>query len=248
MSLAGFGLAGRILLLGVERIVVKRLGQGADAFSAAFLFFWLGGVLLLPLVPWELWGEPLPPGRIVLGALASGAFYSVAFVCYVRSLSEGEASLVSPLYNFNVFFLALIAWAFLGEPLSASKLAGLALLVYGSSWLNRRDSVWRSLAALLTDRACRYMIVASVLIAVGRVIDKSLVAQAPPVTYVCLLYWIISGYILVYALLRRNAGDILHLLRARPGMALAGGAINGYSYLCLLLDRKSTRLNSSHYS
>lgn len=234
MSLAVFGLAGRILLLGIERIVVKRLGEGADAFSAAFLFFWIGGVLLLPFVGLDVQAGALSDLSFAPWTLVTGAIYAVAFTCYVKSLSEGEASLVSPLYNFNIFFLALMAWFFLGEPLSAFKFAGLCLLVYGSSFLVRRESVLKALGALLEDRACRFMMLASFLIAVGRIIDKTLMTSAPPITYSCLLYWVISAYLLLYVNLRGRGREPWRLLRARPWDALAGGAINGYSYLFLL--------------
>ena len=42
-------LAGRILLLGTERVLVKKLGTGADSASATFIFMGLANFFLLPV-------------------------------------------------------------------------------------------------------------------------------------------------------------------------------------------------------
>ncbi|XPV75097.1 MAG: DMT family transporter [Desulfovibrio sp.] len=239
MSLAYLGLLGRIIFLGVERIAVKRLGDKADPFAGAFLFFFIGAVLLFPFVFLENGNFLQGPWPYLKGALGSGCFYSVAFVCYVRALSGGEVSLVSPLYNFNVFFLAILALVFLGEPFGVAKGVGLFLLVYGASFLTREGGGFvQSLRALLTDIHCRYMVVASFLIAVGRVADKYLIAEAPPVAYAFVLYMIIAIYIGVFMIVSRRVHTIWPLFKKRPVAATISGAINGYSYLFLLLALK----------
>ncbi|MFO7818311.1 MAG: EamA family transporter [Desulfovibrionales bacterium] len=230
MTLAYLALTARILLLGVERIVVKKMGSGSDCMSAAFLFFFIGGLFLLPFTLLEnaTWTDMVPR------TMSSGIFYSLAFILYVRSLSIGEASLVSPLYNFNIFFLALLAAFFLGESLGIKKILSLILLVYGASFLQRGKNVWESLRFLWKDKACVYMMIASMLIAAGRVIDKSGMISFKPVTYCCVLYFCISLYIFIYILARRKSGEISLLLRRKPAVTITSGAINGFSYLFLL--------------
>jgi transporter family protein len=235
ISLPVLALFGRVITLGVERIIVKKMGTNADSFCSTFLFFFLGALFLLPFVPMEgptTW-------VFVPKAMASGLFYSVAFVCYVRSLSLEEASLVSPLYNFNIFFLAIMAFVWVGEPLSVYKCLGLVLLVYGASHLNRpdhmRSTFFCSMRALFHNRGCQFMIAASLLIAVGRVIDKSNIQNAPPVTYCFFLYLIIAAYVCIYVLLQGHLRGIFRLFRERPWTSMASGAINAYSYLFLLL-------------
>jgi transporter family protein len=230
-----FALAGRVLTLGVERIVVKRMGSRADSFCSTFLFFFLGALFLLPFVMFQR----IDSWVFIPRALVSGFFYSVAFVCYVRSLSLEEASLVSPLYNFNIVFLAVIAFIFLGESLTLSKGIGLALLLYGASHLNRSaaqtTSFIQSMRGLLHNTGCRFMMVASLLIAVGRVIDKSNIQAASPLVYCFFLYLIISGYVFVYALIKGRTMGIVRIMREQPWTAMASGAINAYSYLFLLV-------------
>jgi len=235
VSLPMLALAGRVLTLGVERIIVKRMGSRADSFCSTFLFFFLGALFLLPFVMFER----IDSWIFIPRALVSGFFYSVAFVCYVRSLSLEEASLVSPLYNFNIVFLAVIAFIFLGESLTLSKGIGLALLLYGASHLNRSagktTSFIQSLYGLFHNTGCRFMMIASLLIAVGRVIDKSNIQEVAPLVYCFFLYLIISGYVFVYVLIKGRTGGIVRIMREQPWTAMASGAINAYSYLFLLV-------------
>lgn len=231
MQLALTALAGRITLLGVERIVVKQLGLSGDSLSATFLFFAFGA---LPLLPFAVAFDTVRFAYIPIACLSS-LFYAVAFVCYVTALRLGEASLVSPLYNFNIFFLALMAGIFLGEPFTGSKLLALVLLVYGASFLNRQHTIWASLGALLKDRACQIMIAGSMLIAVGRVIDTAAMHTASPLGYAFVLYTCISLYLWLCILWRGEWDNVVRLLRNAPRLSVLSGAINGFSYLFLLI-------------
>ncbi|GAU08102.1 DMT family transporter [Desulfoplanes formicivorans] len=235
LSLPMLALIGRVVTLGVERIVVKKMGSRADSSCSTFLFFFVGALFLLPFVLFERFGE----WDFLSRAFVSGLFYSVAFVCYIRSLSLEEASLVSPLYNFNIVFLAVIAFIFLGEPLTLYKWLGLALLLYGASHLNRNGlahtTFVQSMRGLLHNTGCRFMMAASLLIAVGRVIDKSNMQTTPPLVYCFFLYLIIAGYVLVYVLMRKRFTGIVRIMQEQPWTALASGAINAYSYLFLLV-------------
>ena len=235
MSLPMLALAGRVLTLGVERIVVKKMGSRADSFCSTFLFFFLGALFLIPFVMFE----PIGSWDFLPKALVSGLFYSVAFVCYVRSLSLEEASLVSPLYNFNIVFLAIVAFIFLGEPLTVYKGIGLALLLYGASHLNRtgsqKTSFLQSMRGLIHNTGCRFMMVASLLIAVGRVIDKSNIQATSPLVFCFFLYLIIAGYVFVYVLIKGRTSGIVRIMKEQPWTAMASGAINAYSYLFLLM-------------
>ena len=141
MTLAYLALLGRIILVGYERILVKQLGQQSNSEGAAFLFF---GVATLFLVPFLLFvSAPSSYGFLLLVALGSFT-YAIAFALYVKSLSIGEASLVSPLYNFNVLFLLILTAILLGEPITVFKIAGILLLIFGASLLNRQRNLLRA--------------------------------------------------------------------------------------------------------
>lgn len=231
MLFAYLSLMGRIILLGYERIIVKKLGERADSETTTFLFFAIASIFLLPFI--FTIKSPAYYGFLKY-TIISSFVYTVAFVLYVKSLSIGEVSLVSPLYNFNIFFLFLLTYFFLHEPFSILKLAGLILLVYGASFLNKQKNIFISLCALFTDRACLLMIGCSVLMAVGRTIDGFVVRDVHPIHYSFSIYVCITLLLFIYVLLTRKFKQAVELLRARTGTAITAGAVNSYSYLFLL--------------
>ena len=231
LSLASLALGGRVLLLGFERIFVKRTGQDRDALASSSVFFLATGLLAVPLVLWRGWRW----SPDVAWAFATGAVYSVAFTLYVYSLSRGEASLVTPLYNLNVFFLLVLAFLVLGEPITWLKVAGLAVLVLGAGLLEPGGRLFVNYRHL-ASRPALAMLGTSMLIAVGRAIDgRAVRAEADPVTYAAVMNWVVAGYITLAALARGRGRDIAALVRERPAPALAAGFCNFYSYALLLV-------------
>lgn len=234
LNLAFVAMAGRIALLGLEKNVFKRLGDGRDSVAVLFLLGFLGTFFLLPFAL----GESVSSWAFVPVAALSGLVYFTGITLYVKSLSDGEVSLVSPVYSFNVFFLLLLSVLFLGESLSPWKIAGMALMAWGSSFLNR-SAGWRaSFGALCRDRACRTMIAASLLIAVGRVIDArvvGLLAENPPTAaYAVVQSVFMALYAFCVLLLKGRARLPFELLRERPWAAVGAVGCNIYAYLLLL--------------
>jgi drug/metabolite transporter (DMT)-like permease len=91
------------------------------------------------------------------GALA-GVFVFIGFYNFIRSLVTGSVSTNAAIFRLNFIVTALLAIAFLGEPLTSTKIAGLALALL-ATWLllgasdpqaHARDpAVRRSLAQVL---------------------------------------------------------------------------------------------------
>lgn len=232
MLISYLALVGRIILLGGERLIVKKLGEKSDSLSGTFLFFGIGTVFLIP----TLFFIDLSINYLVLFHVAlSSFFYSIAFWAYVKSLSEGEASLVSPLYNFNVFFLLILSVIFLGEKLTILKVFGLVLLFYGVSFLNRKSNIIQSFKAILLDKSCQYMITASILIALGRTIDGSAIKITSPVLYAFLSNTGISIFLLLFIFIKGNLATPLKLFKEKTKIATLSGGMNSYSYLLLLI-------------
>jgi transporter family protein len=225
-------LCARIFLLGFERILVKKLGEKSDSISGTFLFFGLGTIFLLPTL---FYVDIIINSSILFYVIMSSFVYSIAFWLYVKSLSEGEASLVSPLYNFNVFFLLILTVIFLGEKLSIFKLMGLILLFYGVSFLNRKSNIVESFKAILLNKSCQYMIIASILIAIGRTIDGNAIKITPPILYAFYLNVGISIFLFVYIAAKRNISKTISLFKEKKKIATLSGGVNAYSYLFLLI-------------
>ena len=65
---------------------------------------------------------------LVLSGLATGA----SWLCYFRALKLGEASRVAPIDKLSVVFVAVFAFAFLGERLAALNWLGVVLIAGGA--------------------------------------------------------------------------------------------------------------------
>lgn len=228
-------LLGRIVLLGYERIIVKKLGDKADSVSGAFIFFALATVFLFPAIFFVEF--PSNYDFLELAALSSFV-YAFAFWLYVKSLSNEEASLVSPLYNFNVFFLLILTVIFLGEEFTFLKVIGLALLIYGASFLNKKTSLLQSLKSLFTNKHCFLMIISSFLIAIGRTIDGFVVQDIHPIHYAFSIYLGISLFLFIYLLFSKTAHKAFSLLKEKPVISCMSGFVNSYSFLLLLISFK----------
>jgi transporter family protein len=235
-------LAGRIVMLGFERIVVKKLGTGANPKAALMLFVGLAALFLLPFAVNTVYGGHIDWAFIKYVA-ASSLIYALAFLLYIRALSEGEASLVAPLSNFNILFLLVLSILFLSESFSFVKGAGLLVLLYGATFLNRQRNMYLSLKALLADKPCQMMMASSFLVAIGRIIDKGGAASTSPVLYSFFLYFFVALYLGLLMFLRKNLKEVFVLFKDRPWISLASGFINAYAYLCLLISFKSIEVS-----
>ena len=231
MEIAYLALLVRIFLLGIEKIVVKKLGTEKEE-EATFLFFFLATILFVPI-----WLCKAPSTSLTTIALISipGFVYSIAFLFYVKSLAKGEVSLVSPIYNFNAFFLVIAASIFLKEPITAYKILGILLLVYGASFLNRQTNIFSSLKELLKNSSCRDMLICSLLMAVGRTIDGLLIRKLDPLAYTFWLYFMISLFLSLHVFYKQKIASTIELLKTKPYISITAGFINAYSYYFLLV-------------
>lgn len=241
-SLALVALGARVLLLGYERIITKELTQGRTSVGAAFLFFSIGAVLWSPALLWT----GLPEGRVALVALAGSTLYAVAFMLYVGALARSEASIVGPLYHTAILVVMLLAFVLLDEGVTPVRVTGGVLLLYGASLLRRTDrplAILASYGALLRDRGAVMMVVGSVFLGMGRIVDKWVISGfsteldgvAPTLAYglvqnVFIALWMFATLLALGQLRATGA-----LFRERTGRAIGAGAVNFTAYVFLLV-------------
>lgn len=229
-------LLGRILLIGIERIVIKELTDKKNNLSVTFIFFFLSLPFLLPF----LFITEEPSNFIFLkNVILSSLIYTNSFILYVKSISIEDVSLVAPLYNFNVFFLVILTSIFLEEKITLLKILGLLLLVYGSSFLVKKENIFESLEALFKNKGAKYMILSSFLIAIGRTIDGfSAKTGVSPIFYSFFLYLTITIFLFIILLFTRKIYEVKPLLKNKFLLSSLAGITNAYSYLFLLIAFK----------
>ena len=220
----------RIFMLGYERIVFKQAGENQNTFIATFWLFFLAAVFQTPLLFFEEWNLV-----DLLSASPSAFIYTFSFSLYVYALSNYDVSLITPFYNFNVFFLLILSIIFLEESFYWFKLGGILLLFYGTIYLNKQQNILESIKAIYTNKGCILMIICSLLMAIGRVLDATMIQSTPPTIYSFALYLFMGIYLFLYLAFRRKIRETLTAFGERKKSFLLGGITNAYSYLFLLI-------------
>jgi len=85
------------------------------------------------LITWRHEWEPLSKlsRQGMLFLCLSGLATGLSWLCYYRALQMAEASRVAPIDKLSVVFVIVLAWLFLGEPLTWRVVLGGALIVGG---------------------------------------------------------------------------------------------------------------------
>lgn len=218
----------RILLLGYERIAGSKISKGSPTFVAAWGFFFFSFLAFLPFFK-------LLTLTSLLRSLLSGTIYSISFTLYTYALGHEDTSVVAPLYNLNAIFLVFLSSIFLGEKLSVWKVLGAVMMIYGVSYLKKGENLRISYLNLFKSKGAVSMIVASLLMAFGRIVDRKFTVASDPLAYSVAIYLVISAYILIYGILYGNKlEDYILLVRTKWPHLIAGGICNAYSYYALL--------------
>lgn len=222
-----------MLLIGVERVLLRRLGAERDPACAAVLFFGLAAMLLLPLAaPWRLhdWS-------VLRLALPTGLLYAAAYWLYVGALTVGQVSATAPLGALAGVLLLPLAHRVYGEALGPAKLLGAGCIAAGAAALQSPPRRGRSAGDGRGQRVASVrMLGYAVLGAITRLADR---AAARGVSAHALAYaWVVFSTVTLGQLLllawRGQLAELAALARARPLLALWAGSCNAASFLALL--------------
>ncbi len=231
-------LISRILLIGVERVLLRRIGSVGGPTECAAVFFGVGALVLLPFAhlgqiqDWDFLRLAVP----------SGLIYAVAYWFYVSALSGGEVAAVAPLSAANAAFVVLLAFLMHGEPISPTKVGGAGLIAAGAAFLQRRapaagvpaPSIRRPRLAAASWQMLAY----AGLSALTRMLDKanaSAARSAPAGTYGLVVFSVVAAAEFTLVLVTGRLPRFLTLLGRQPIAALAAGTCNGISFLLLLV-------------
>jgi uncharacterized membrane protein len=188
-------LAARVIGMGLERPLVKRLSQDRDAVAATVLYVGLGELMFLVVLALQASGRP----DICAGALSwlplalvPSLLNAACFFSFIHAMRIGEVSLLTPLFavSFIVIYALDVAAGY--APLSLLPLSGVLLVTLGVVLLapaseksplrpatrQRLDPRW-----LLRQPGALLMLINALAFALARYFDKTLAPQAEPVLY-----------------------------------------------------------------
>jgi uncharacterized membrane protein len=165
-----------MVCIGLADVVYKRAAaQGVQAGH----FLMVQGVFFGPAIVAYAWATGVltaPPG---FGwGMAAGFFIYIALYHFAKSLASGAVSIVAPIFRLNFVLTAVFAIVVLGEPLTANKVAGLALAL-AAVWLLLGGAAEKTSARVPVAR----VLLATVAIAACNLCYKfGVAAGVPPVT------------------------------------------------------------------
>lgn len=224
----------RIILLGFERIFLKLLGKDSiedKSLAITAVFFGFGAVSLFPFAIMHI-----KVSEMIIFPMISSIFYSFAFWMYTASLKEGDISLVTPLYNFNLIFLLLFSTILLGEEITFTKLFGVVSIFIGLSYLQKGSSFKNSLKQVFTNTSAQLMISASLLMAIGRIVDGfAATDNFTPEVYAFLIYLLITIILFTILIFKGQMIEPYYVIKTNPSISVVSGITNAYSYLALIV-------------
>jgi transporter family protein len=242
-------LAGRILGLGMERPMVKRLGMGHDPDAATTVFVFLGCVMFALLSAWRYLATPQEFASVrewLPLALIPGSLYAVSFHVYVWALKHGEVSIITPL--FSTGFALMYVFDMLGgyAKLAPLPILGVLLVTLGVAFLTP-DGIeakgWLGFVRahnplrIVRQPGAIGMLICAAIIAVNRTVERNLVGDhAQPYLYALVSNTppVLAGLVILAA--RRNLAELGHIWRSHWKLASLGALLGHGAFIMLLLN------------
>jgi transporter family protein len=235
-------LAGRVVGLGLERPLVKALGQGRNSYAATTVYFGIGELLLVPFVAWQALSDPTYFHGIdgwILQAAVTAVIYAISFHAYVWAMGVGEVSFLAPLFGTSFVFLYILDISFGDAQFTLLASIGILAVTAGVVFLNiapglNLAQVLNPLTALRQPGAWGMLVYAFGL-ATGRMVDKSAADVAPPLAYALLnnSLSVLGGLAILGFTGKLSAFS--SLVRERFGIALVGAVAGMGAYVLLLV-------------
>lgn len=198
--------------------------------------------LAVVVLPWLL-SRPMPASATFWWNMgASALLATLANTLIVFAVHQADLSLVGPVNSFKPVVSLLPGWLLLGERPSWPGLAGIALVVAGSSLLNRpeADGPARSFGRLFQDRGVQIRLAALIPSAIEAVFLKRALSEAGPTEVFA--WWSVLGLATVMLALvlgrglRNPTGEVAGLRHAWPlvtGLVVTTGLMQAATVITL---------------
>ena len=228
-------------------VVRKRVGERTRASSAlAWLNIWqvfalsplLATGALLPAESNGVFLPPLPALTLDYGWRIGASFLIniLANLMFLRAVQISPLSLTTPYLSFTPVFTALLALVFYGEVPGVWGWAGIAVVVAGAFFLNRKPGAKGFLAPLLAlkeERGSVYMLGVSVMWSVTPLLDKGGSERVGPIWHTFILAALLAITFFGWLFYKDGSREkILDEWRGRSRWIMAGGLVSAGAMAC----------------
>lgn len=193
------------LLSGLVPSINKKILHGMHALEFSALFAVVNFALVLPLFFFV--GLSIP-AKVVFILYVGSLFSTAGFLTITKALRHLDVSYVSPMTNLSPVFLAVLAFAFLKETLSAMQLGGVALILAGAyvveAGSSSATSFFEPLRGLVRNRHSFFILLSAMFYAVSSLVDKVVISSISVWQYTLLAHLFIAANFVVVSLVHRT--------------------------------------------
>lgn len=240
MSWLFFAFSGPILWaisVHLDKYLLDRFFKEIDV-AVLLVFTAFIGAVMLPFIWFYNPGVFNLAAKSIAIIATSGVLYMGAMLFYLHALQSEEASVVAPFFQTGPLFGYGLGYLVLGETLSATQLAGGALIITGAAIVS-----WRAGAGgAFKLRLAALMLTCGFVLALATLIFKIFALQAE---FWTTTFWLFAGEALFgaallliapyrrqfVALLRANTAALLSINASNELINLGGGLGNRYALL-----------------
>lgn len=175
---------------------------------------------------------PLSPIWII--PVLAATVYTLGNIFMFQAYKEGGVSLLAPLGNLNPAIILIFSIILLQESVTIPKILGIALIVYGLSFLKEQKSLISSLKAVFKDQNCQVYFLSMLLFSLARIIDKKGTAYFQATTYSFLEFFISVTLLLIFLSLKGKLPQIVNFSKRKMGWAAGAGISIAIKYVAFL--------------
>lgn len=206
--------------------VSKRIMQEADEWLTGTILLAAGAVILFPL----FLKFAVRPFTWELGALLALALplEIISYYLFLSAIRRGELSLTVPLLAFTPLLTIVISAILLGERISASGTAGIALVTAGAYLLNGdliQQTFLAPVRALFTNPGSQRMLMVACIWSLTSVLGKKGVILYDPIPFGFLLVLGLTVFFALMTLYRLRSGHLRNTPMKRLWPLFAAGGL-----------------------
>lgn len=203
--------------IAASSLVAKKVLHKEHSLGFALTVHIAGFALLVPFI-----------GRVdfsVSGAILAWTYLAswlgaIGFLMITKAMRHLEVSVVVPLMNLSVVLLVFLSYFFLGELMSVMKLAGISLIVIGGYLLDANhggiDLIY-PFRQFKKSKHFHFLALGITFYAFSSVVDKVVLLQTTPVTYLFFVYMFLTCNFLLLVLVLQPPGGIRRIIREAQG-------------------------------
>lgn len=159
-------------------------------------------------------------GDILVWIYLASLFGAIGFLMITKALRHLEVSVVMPLMNLSVVLLVFLSHFLLGERMGPMKLVGVSLIVIGGYLLDANHGgidLWYPFREFRRSKRFHYLALGIIFYSFSSVVDKVVLLQTTPLTYLFFVYMFLTFNYLLLILVLHPPGGIRQMIREANG-------------------------------